>query len=37
MNIDARPHEYHKHLCIQHCVHEVVHLKYPGKKAEVKD
>jgi len=32
MNMDTHPHVYDKNICIHHCVHEVVHSEYSGKK-----
>jgi hypothetical protein len=32
MNMDAHPYVYHRNICIQHCVCELVHSEYPGKK-----
>jgi hypothetical protein len=32
----AYDHLYHRNICIQHCVREIVHSDYPGKeKAKV--
>ena len=36
MNMDSHPSVYHRNICIQHCVCEVVHSEYPGKNAKVK-
>ena len=36
INIDAHPYVYHRNICIQHCVHAVVHSEYPGKNTKVK-
>jgi hypothetical protein len=34
INIDAHPYIYYRNVRIQHCVHEVLHSEYPGKKAQ---
>jgi len=36
MNLEAHPYVYHRNIRIQHCVHAVVHLPYPGKKPRLK-
>jgi hypothetical protein len=33
---DADYYVYHRNICIQHCVHEVVHSKYPDKTQRLK-
>jgi hypothetical protein len=32
MHVDTHPYVHHRNICIHHCVHEVVHSQYPGKK-----
>jgi hypothetical protein len=36
INLDAHPYAFHRNVCIYHCVHEVVHLRYPGKNTKSK-
>jgi hypothetical protein len=32
--MEAHPYVYHRNICIQHCVREVVHSDYPGKNTK---
>jgi hypothetical protein len=34
--MDAHPYVYHRNICIQHPVCEVVHSEYPGKNTKDK-